>query len=595
MSKARHSGTRPASIGIVVAAWCAVGLVAAGCSGNPIKAPPLAPVGAPTPVHRAVACAVAAREIAAMWDPASNGFSDVPTFAQAPSLYRTSWSVQLAARAGVKLPGLDRAAVTRWLLGYTSRPGSHSVDTGLDTVTRVNLVVATLNSLGERPPRSLLDALAPLRSGGLYRSKAGAPPNWPATYLAVQALSGAGLPVPPEVGRAALAAARGVLAATSVQVILGQGIPALDVLIRARVPLPVSLQSLQRTLTTWQAQIAKLGPFGPGLGALVAIHEMAQRAAVPLPRVPSAFFTQLRTPSGYYSFSPRLTQGDPQVSFDAVTLGAVLPAAAHSTIGLGMVAQGWLGILSRPSILSTFQAVFADRACGILPHPREMTGAIRSWLASVAGQGQGSAGSSQGSPDDMGRVCWLASAYGVAVSRQDAAKISGGVLTAIRLAAHAAPPGGAQPGMALVDAQDCHVNLGAAMRSEVEASLQTAQAQSAADAFNLYTAGRLLHDQSLVSRAVHFFTRLRAGQAFRFRSGQKNPPDLISTGYGLSVTPAASGRAASSMSAAFSTPWGPALLMPAPAHSGQAPVVDLASLAFGIAMGSGTSPAQPLI
>ena len=56
--------------------------------------------------------------------------------------------------------------------------------------------------------------------------------------------------------------------------------------------------------------------------------------------------------------------------------------------------------------------------------------------------------------------------------------------------------------MDLADAQDCGTDLGASLRSQVLAALRTAQLQTSVDAFDLYTGGRLLHDDSLVTRAA---------------------------------------------------------------------------------------------
>ena len=91
---------------------------------------------------------------------------------------------------------------------------------------------------------------------------------------------------------------------TGVQVISGQGIPVLGILIQARAGLPVSAGRLQQTLASWQAQIASVGPFGPGLGMLAAIQEMAQRAGVSVPHVPATFLTPLMTSSAITRSAP---------------------------------------------------------------------------------------------------------------------------------------------------------------------------------------------------------------------------------------------------------------------------------------------------
>jgi hypothetical protein len=338
-------------------------------------------------------------------------------------------------------------------------------------------------------------------------------------------------------------------------------------------------------LGSWRSLILGSGPSGPGLGLLVALQKIASAEGLQFPPVPAGWLRPLQTKDGNYSLGGGNSPGDVQVTYDAVALGAPLTGSASATAALDEMPQGWIATVSAPTVLSTFDAVFAESLCGIIPHDTAMRRQVAAWLTSVNNM----------PADDMGRLCWMAHAYGVQISmiqRQLMASSFTGAIESVLNSPSAVP----LIGSVVEDAANCDMKLGQLLRDRADAYLANARISTIPAAFSVASAARTLNDLSELSRAKEEVSQLRAGNGYRASAAVKGP-DLISTSYGYEISGLPSMANRLRILSDYRTAWGPALLPTSGsgASASNQPTVDLASLAYGLMIVTGSSPTVPLI
>jgi hypothetical protein len=550
--------------------------------------------------NRPAACAVAVPEIAALWRPADNGVSgygDVPTLAQPADLYQTAWSLLVARAAHLATTAVKPSLVIPELQSVLRRHGSSSVETAnISTLDQLYLSAEALLALGARPAPALRKAVSALRDGGQYRPAPKAPPSWGWTYLAVQTLRDAGIDVPAVVRKSLAAALPQARSARTISAITQTGLPVIASLALLEPARALRRGALlpSRLLRRWESLIVSQQPSGPGLGFLLAMRRIAVAEGTHFLEVPTRWYDSLRV-NGYYSFGPGAASGDPQVTYDAVALGAPVSAGTSATLALGEMPQGWITIISPPSILTTFDAVFANSLCGVTAHRLAMSEQVALWLAEAGQTGLGSPGSL--TADDIGRLCWMASTYGVSIiaaQRNEIANIlRNAILAALQLSGQ---PGASAIGNDLRDAASCNMKVDRALGRRIVAYLAHGKIPTLSAAFGLYSAARALGDPAQVSRARDAASRLRVDGGYEM-SAQNGFPNIISTCYGYEIVGWPSAEARSRGLATYQTRWGTAFVprsVKLPNGSSE-PTIELASLAFGLAVAAGHQPPVPLI
>lgn len=526
-----------------------------------------------------------------MWDPdrtGQPGYADTPSFAASPSFYDTAWSVRLATATGGVPAQLDRRRAAAALVSQALGADRSSDATQMPEVERLELGAQALSAMHAPIPSAITHTVERLRVGDRYRSDASGRPNWAATDLAAQALALSRATIP----RAVLVNAQHALRAVErapihLATIMTSTIPILGTLASSPADLRSSPGVAGLLARARAALLAHGGASGVAAGGLVSLADVASAAGIAAPAVPAHTFDALRNPSGYYDISADLGHGDPQTTYLAVRLGAVLSASGRQTLLAGLVPQGWLGITSAPTLANTFHAVVAAHACGSTPHPAQVSALIAQYLAGLA---DGRAVSPELSPGASGaatplataQACWLARQYHVALS--DTRRRG---LTAALVTAAGAIDGPNSDGLqAMADTADaarrCRLSLPTSLVSTLSRRLATEPAASASDAAALSLAARALADPALSHRADQAAGRLTASGGL-FRNLQASTgADIISTFAGFEAT--GQPDAARAAARQFQTPWGPAF---APPHHGRAPVVSLATLAAGMSLAAG--------
>lgn len=199
-------------------------------------------------------------------------------------------------------------------------------------------------------PTGAASTVNALRSGNLYRDSATASPDWASTALAAEILADLGGPLPRQVSNDAASRASTLAATMDVKQIDEAGLPILEVLAASRpsAALRQLLPQMAVLLSSWSASLEATGASPVSVGDLADIHQIAQQAGVRVSGVPAAFLAPLRAPDGYYGLGTHASAGDPQMTYQAVELGAAFTATARATLALGHLANGWLASESAP-------------------------------------------------------------------------------------------------------------------------------------------------------------------------------------------------------------------------------------------------------
>jgi hypothetical protein len=309
----------------------------------------------------------------------------------------------------------------------------------------------------------------------------------------------------------------------------------------------------------------------------------------------ASFLTPLRTRSGYFAVGAGETAGDPQVTFDAAALGLPVPRQARQAFRLGVVLQGWLSTLSPVEVITSFDAIAADLACGVVPRRKSMAHQVASWLRQAAGPARGyqSLGAVEPATDALGQVCWLAKLYGVPVQVSQRSVLRARLRRALRSAADQRQADASELGSLVSDASDCRVSPGRALHTAVLRAAAGASVDTSLQAFGLAVIGHALHDPGLVARGRAIFAGLRRGAGY-MASTASQEPDVLSTSYGYSLLPRRHRRADQRAAALFASQWGPVLQV-VPKGSAVEPDVDVISLSLGLWLAEGSSAPQPVI
>jgi hypothetical protein len=572
----------------ILAAAILASTIVCGCS---VAQPAVKRSLAGVPGYPAI-CSTVVPEIASLWSPGASGlvgYGDVPTLAQAPSLYETAWSLKIAAAMGARVGRLVPAEARAAMLSVLSDNGRISAG-GLDRITEVNLAAGALAQLGAPDRTAVEAALEPLRHQGEYAPAAGAAPSWAATYLAVAALSGAGARIPSPV----ISSLRGELnslhrTADVPSDVFGVDLPVLAALVDAGMAPAVLKASpwVRQDVTDWWAIAGQQAASGPVLGYLVTLRQIMASLGMPRAPLSAREFDQLGSSAGYYKVFPTDTEGDPQTTYYAIYLGApVSRNAVLGTLAGGVEPQGWVSLISTPSLTSTFDAVVADAACGVHPHAGQIRTYIDSALDAAAHMSPGSrlAAATSGA---MGQLCWMSRYYGITVAppvkRADAAAI-GAASAATRAGSAAAASTAA---VLASDLQACGLAPSRDLARRLQAAGSGPGPVSAIGAYDTYVVATVTDDVSLLRLARTGFAGLYRGNAYRF-DGTARQADLISTCYGITVMDASSG-ARLKVIGLFETSWGPGLEEPA-SEVHAVPEIDLVSLSLSLAAADDTVP-----
>lgn len=574
-----------------ITAWVSVGILIFGVtSSNFSEAYGHGAVkSSPTPTM----CRTIKSEIMALWDPSrdgSGGFGDTPTLSNTPSYYFTIWSLRLASIANVSIPDLNKVAIGRELVSSALASNDANESARIPFVERLNLTTKTLQSLHLPVPDTILSALDTLRSGNLYRrDRTGGTTDWPATYLATQTLAAVRRPVPPAVivgARTALPSAR---IADTPQLILSFGIPVLGTLSATPGLLTQLVPDITKVLSSFTTVLLSAGGVSAITAAgLVGVADIAASVGVAIPSVPSNFLNPLLTATGYYAVGQGQTHGDPQATFYAVRLGVRLSDRARKMLILGHIKQGWLSVMSRATLTSSYQAALIARMCKLeLPHVAAFNQQIQKWMRDVTTQMmyadtvQTPVGDSIGQGIGAAKVCFLAQSFGMAISGAQRASLSEAVdrsANSISVRALGILPAG-QLAAAI---EQCHLKLATSTRRTLVSYLSTTKVISLEDALGLHIASVVFAAPWLNTRARELALRLKSSRGmYRFRA-QVGTPDLISTAYGYAINGGSTSERVRAI-ANFNTPWGPSLAMIANVK-GTLPIVNLASLAAGLSV-----------
>lgn len=106
----------------------------------------------------------------------AGGYSDVPNFADPPSLELTAWNLELAALYDIELDRLDRRRTIAWVRIALEQPEQYPLPSEL---FRLDLTTRALARLGAPPSTDLIvGRLEALRSDWGYSDLPGQPPSW---------------------------------------------------------------------------------------------------------------------------------------------------------------------------------------------------------------------------------------------------------------------------------------------------------------------------------------------------------------------------------------------------------------------------------
>jgi hypothetical protein len=530
-------------------------------------------------------CSSVVPEINALWSPGAAGlvgYGDVPTLAQKPSLYETAWSLKLAAATKTRVSELNLARLRSSMLDVLQSNSSNAVD-GLNRITAIYLAAGVLSQLGTQNRIVVEHALEPLRRQGEYRATVGGAASWSATYLAVASLSGAGAKVPPTVLSSLRRQLNGINKLSSnIGALFSEDIPVLSALTDAGMA-PFVLKAapwVKLEIPHWWALTSQLSPSGPVLGYLLSLRQIMLSLGMNEEPVPAAAFRPLSSSTGYYKTFPADNSGDPQTTYDAVALGAPTSKVTLSTLSEGVEPQGWVEVISAPTLKTTFEATVADLSCGVRPHIGQIRTYLKSALNLAAYMSTNNAknGARSGT---IGELCWMSSHYGVNVPPSVKQRAGEAINTAEADSASIAAT-------LASDIQACDLTVNQNLARRLQKASRMHPLETSISAYDAFIVAKATADAALLRLSITKFNELRRGDGYVFDATAEQP-DLISTCYGIAAMDASSGVARSKAVAMFETAWGPSMER-AGSESRTLPEVDLASLGLGMAATEGAIP-----
>lgn len=584
-SKGRGRLRRPSSIALRMACAASATLVF-GCSDPTPGVPAAAP---------SAACRASMGEAQALWDPlhsGAGGYGDTPSLAAPPSLYLTAWSLQLAAATRTATPAIDRATVVGWLTAGASDPARFANDTDLTPLARIQLAISTLKAITAPVPAGAAGAVESLRSGGLYREAATSTPSWPATALAVHTLADTDSAVPPQVLQNAKAQAAALKPTLGLKDIGESGLPILTILVLSQPAQATAalVPNLPALLRSWSDTIKAAGPSALTVGDLSDIHQLARAAGIKPPEVQPSFFTPLRTADGYYGLDHATSVGDPQVTYDAITIGAPVLSQVRTTLSLRQVRNGWLADESTPTAVDTYQAAVIDTLCGSTSHHPLSSQLLTTWIATATSPGTGQPALQAGSSATLAEACWLARDRQIALP---ASALQAEERTLTAQLRHDANLPAAGRDLAAADA--CGVTLPTALLATLPRNLAATTPTTMADALSLYLAAASLDDERLATLARAAAAKLRtASSAYRYNA-QAPTADIVSTAEGFVICSPPGPTIRTRVLTQFSTPSGPALSPPAVGADSSTLTVSMASLSAAAILDTGTADPRYLL
>jgi len=534
-------------------------------------------------------------EAQALWNPLHNnagGYGDTPSMAAPPSLYLTAWSLQLAATTRIATPAVDHATIVRWLTAGASDPAKFANDTDLTPLARIQLAISALKAIAAPVPAGVAGAVEALRSGGMYRDAATSAPSWPATALAVHALIDAGSGVPQQVLQSAKAQAAALDPTLGLKGIGESGLPILTILVLGQSPQATAalVPNLPALLRSWSNTIKVAGSSALTVGDLSDIYKLARAAGTKPPEVPPSFFTPLRTADGYYGLEHGASAGDPQVTYDAISIGAAVLPQAHTTLSLRQVRDGWLADESAPTAVDTYQAAVIDALCGVTSSHTLSSQLLTAWIAAATAPSTQQPALQTAASSTLAEACWLARDRHIALTAS-ALQAEERLLTA-QLRRDANLPAA---GRDLAAADACGVTLPADLLAALTRTLAATTPTTMADAFSLYLAATSLNDERLATTARAAAAKLRtASSAYRYNA-QASTVDIVSTAEGFVICSPPDPAIRARVLAQFSTPSGPALSPPAVGADSSTLTVSMASLSAATILDTGTADPHYLL
>ncbi len=311
--------------------------------------------------------------------PDAGGYSYIADLSTPPSLYRTSWMLQLCRQLGLAPQGLDPDRTADWLRSYVTSPRSRE---GLPVLETLELATQALRALG-RPASAdpVARALERLRVDGRYRWDNGQQPTWAASAVAVTVLHNAALPVPPRVTAVLFNALTDSLRpGMSMQQFADESGPmwqVADVALSSGERAPYRAR-LEVVLAEMAAQLRAMPSLeGPGLALVRVVQDVGEANGIRV-SVPHLALGGLLRADGL--LAPNASApSDPQTTWLAVGFGWSPSARTETTVIAGAGPLGWPAS-SRPLPETTFYGLQIAIATHADDHRKQAGELVASWL-----------------------------------------------------------------------------------------------------------------------------------------------------------------------------------------------------------------------
>lgn len=556
----RRSLTRVAVVALVLSS---VGTGVTACTPQPYK----------KSVEQSGICDEAEQTVETLTDPYHLGdttsFGDVRNLLADPSLYETSWTLQLGQKTGAMPPNLAREKVRLWLTAVLDGSKTAQDDAGLSRAATMNLAALGIQALA---PGTAVDPapFAALRTGWGYSENPDQPPSITGTALVAQGMAQSGLGN--DVGDLEhfRSLASSFAGSETPEAIHDTVIPV--ALTLAMVESKQGFKKLfpdQDQFARWESTVEAAGATPVGFADLAALSKIHSLQETPWTALPKTFGDTMRTQGGYFTLGHG-SNGDAQTTYNAATSGLPIPPIITQTMSRGLLATGWTRETTGPSLQAAFYAVSIEQMCGA---------EIPKLFAPLNAAVNAHAGINIATLADAAHVCWLIRTY-------DIKRISASANKATDLVIRDAERDAArtrdvyESAAAMFTADLCDLKPG----KVDSAALDVVPMLDARDAAAARYLAVKLDNTTLAKRSDAILAKLRSGDVYSFNKSAKSP-DIYSTTWaylGSHATLQKRVRALSEFKNA--NQWSVNT-----SGIGEQPVANLSTLYFAVSLATGTS------
>lgn len=330
-----------------------------------------------------------AREMERIWRqvaPDAGGYEGLEDLLTPPSLYATSWNLQIVAQYHIVVPNLSPDATAQWILDAVD---SDATTRDLSSpLTRWNLAARALKALDRPIPESDVSrALSMTRTGILFSPRPGEPASWPATLWAVELMDLIGVQVDLAITDAVAADLASATRNADDRSLLNVVIPIwrladrllpLETRAGLRDPLRAAL------FRAYERATSGAQPDAVSLGILFDIENIAAANGIALPPVPRDFIEGLRSPSGYLALGPGDPATEPQATFYAAKLGVPPTGQLIESVKNRAGKMGWRSAFADVDPSASFYGLQLMHALGKTHRDSALRALTRRWLDQVS-------------------------------------------------------------------------------------------------------------------------------------------------------------------------------------------------------------------